>query len=744
MADKIYDGKFIGTVIKVDKENRRAGVFIPKLMETMYSADAQEYRYATNNGLQLSNINTAISNVIEKKNYIWIKARDIAEPLPDIGSKVLIEFVDNNPRLGYYRPWGPNGDYKVIEEEKYPEVFKLKINAERDIKKEYLVDVKFPDYFVGTASVDDDEHKITYNINENFDFYKGNNLTNVIRNLQKSVAFVEKKYMTEFLTALKDNLLFEETPHNENYWIDHTSTYTLDENNEKVLNQVEHRHYYFKVNALRDVNNNLLDIHNLTVQDMIDLLNNFDYFAYPVHNYEQIQSIIYEYKDKLSKASTAKDGVDILTDLENTLSQFALTVETDTFKTFTKIKSYGINKVRETENLLDANSEYSYYNKLLTGLKDTYSLYLRYRSNYEKLTDEEKAAINQLINIYIIDDNIRLVFSRALGTSNKNTIDKYLHYIKSIFRTKPLINYQYSRDGQTLESSIVKSTHLFKHLSTSDFMTTIDDMELDMRKLRRKDMLSIDFKDYDRNINLFPVINNFDISKSAFNVVDWVDDTDRSILDPDYILIKSIDVTPKFIGMYIEFVNNTLNFNVVNNNNLEYKLYIGNVEKTLDEVKEYVLANGMSRSFKIKLEYPSMEVDKETNTKRIRKLEIAIDYTSDEYVNAINNLIVELGTVTEDDVELYKSRIDYINNLYSLMDTNKLPQQSITIMENVLSMYNTKFVAKFAEIFDQYKTDKSYFNTIKTEYLALTTAQQEQFKSGLSNSDLNLLNKILQ
>ena len=182
MADKIYDGKFIGTVIKVDKENRRAGVFIPKLMETMYSADAhipklmetmysadaQDYRYATNNGLQLSNINTAISNVIEKKNYIWIKALNITDPLPDIGSKVLIEFVDNNPRLGYYRPWGPNGDYKVIEEEKYPEVFKLKINAERDIKKDYLVDVKFPDYFVGTTSVDDDEHKITYNINENF------------------------------------------------------------------------------------------------------------------------------------------------------------------------------------------------------------------------------------------------------------------------------------------------------------------------------------------------------------------------------------------------------------------------------------------------------------------------------------------------------------------------------------------------------------------------------------------------
>ena len=736
MASDLLKQTFIGTVLKVDRENRRVGVFIPKLMATMYDSEAQDYNYATNNGIALNNLSTAISNTVEKKNYLWIKPRERSNGLPDVGSKVLVKFLDGNPRLGYYCVWNINGDYKIIEEEKYPELFNLEIDADRAIKKGYDVKINFPQYFNTTAYTDDENHEITYNVNENFSFYKGTKLQTVINNLQKSVEFVEKKYIAEFLVTIMSRNIFETKPTAEPYWTSHISTYTtqLNENNEEetVLNQTEVKHKFFTINTT-----------NKTRDEIISAVNNIDLFAYPLHNYNIVEQIVAEYKDILNKTTNAKDAAKAATELESKLAEYGTTVQQDVHKEFLAIRKEAAESILAQSNLLDSDIQYNYYNKLLAGLAETYTLYTDYRARYEKLTDADKELISDRINIYLIDDNIRLMFMRALNSSDKTNVDDYIHYIKSIYRTKPIIKYHYSRDGSVEESSTVLSEHLFKHLTSSDYVATIGKYEYDVRKLRRQDMLSDEFKNEKREVKLYPIVGNLDIAKCAFQVVNWYDDAGRSILDPSYTLIRSIDVKPKFIGMYISTDETNVDFTVVNDDDIEYNLYIGNVQHTYEEVKQYVKDNSLSSNFKIYLEYPSMEKDKLTNATKWKKLEISINYSSSEYVEALTELIYDLNKMDLTNFSSYIPRIEYVNRIYKLMNHNKLSQDVHNIMTDINSKYDSYKINEVSKNFELVKLGVYTNENFKNDYNGLTTSQQESFKSGLESDDLATLNTII-
>ena len=160
---------YIGTVLKIDKENRRVGVYIPKLMPTLYSGDATEYKYPTNSGLNVDLTNVNISSTVTKTNYMWVKGENADDPLPDIGSKVRIVFLDESPRLPYWRKFNYNGDYSVIEEERYPKLINLQVNnheLEVNTADEILLEV--PDYYSIVSEQQEKTKKIS--IQDNFNF----------------------------------------------------------------------------------------------------------------------------------------------------------------------------------------------------------------------------------------------------------------------------------------------------------------------------------------------------------------------------------------------------------------------------------------------------------------------------------------------------------------------------------------------------------------------------------------------
>lgn len=119
------NGDFIGTVVGYDLVDRTVDVFIPKLMPMI-----PENRKSTNTITNLGNlsVNIKYNPNITLKSSIKVKPLKADEPMPDIGSKVLIYFLDNSIHQGIWEKFNVNNDYQIIEDEKYPEYFKIAVN----------------------------------------------------------------------------------------------------------------------------------------------------------------------------------------------------------------------------------------------------------------------------------------------------------------------------------------------------------------------------------------------------------------------------------------------------------------------------------------------------------------------------------------------------------------------------------------------------------------------------------------
>lgn len=125
-----FGGEFIGIVKAYDKISREVAVYIPKLMPAI-SEDDIEKDILTDNGL--SDINEVFyDKQTHISNLLWVRAYDTDEPLPEIGSKVLVEFFESDPKLGYWEKFNMNDDYSVIESEKYPSLGEIKIGNKAD------------------------------------------------------------------------------------------------------------------------------------------------------------------------------------------------------------------------------------------------------------------------------------------------------------------------------------------------------------------------------------------------------------------------------------------------------------------------------------------------------------------------------------------------------------------------------------------------------------------------------------
>lgn len=154
----IINNYYIGKVMKSDPITRKVYCYIPRLMMGLSGTNVYS-KYVASKKKNIKNIDQLnVSNTLNKSNIFAVSARDVDEPLPEVGSLVLIYFLDNLENC-YWIKHNHNGSYKVIESERYPELFKISIN-DKEISFNNSDKVKFsiPDDF-NVIVLEDKENK---------------------------------------------------------------------------------------------------------------------------------------------------------------------------------------------------------------------------------------------------------------------------------------------------------------------------------------------------------------------------------------------------------------------------------------------------------------------------------------------------------------------------------------------------------------------------------------------------------
>ena len=208
MADKYtFNDIYIGTVLKVDRDKRRVGAYIPRLMSALSGNEELEYQLPTNNGLTNVSFSTNMNKSVTKINYIWLKSWFYKQPLPNVGSKIQAIFIDGNLTTGFWKSFDPNGDYETIPEESHLKQFKININgSEKTVYSDSTLSIQFPDYFDIVSNTDETTKNTTFLLNENYNFYKGNSLIDVINNLEKTVEFLSSQVTTNYNDTVNNEL----------------------------------------------------------------------------------------------------------------------------------------------------------------------------------------------------------------------------------------------------------------------------------------------------------------------------------------------------------------------------------------------------------------------------------------------------------------------------------------------------------------------------------------------------------
>lgn len=154
-----FEGSFIGTVVGYDVTTREVDVFIPKLMPGV--PDGQK-DITTKTNLGNKNIKINYNDNITLSSSIRVKSEDINKPMPNIGSKVSVYFLEGQFRWGYWSKFNPNGDYDVIEEEKYNNLYTIQIGEKEIIvKEEDRIEIELPEGF-DVILTEDPENKIKH------------------------------------------------------------------------------------------------------------------------------------------------------------------------------------------------------------------------------------------------------------------------------------------------------------------------------------------------------------------------------------------------------------------------------------------------------------------------------------------------------------------------------------------------------------------------------------------------------
>jgi hypothetical protein len=164
-----FEEYFVGTVVDYNQKTRMVSAFIPKIMPGIANGRGFSSTVATTTGTTKITGLTDYNSVITLRNSLWLKPLDWNEPLPKPGSKVLIYFIDGNPKLGFWIPFNPNNDYTVIDQEKYKNLFRLNIQDKMiNVTDSDIIQINFPDSFKSIYSENDKHKTISLNRREDY------------------------------------------------------------------------------------------------------------------------------------------------------------------------------------------------------------------------------------------------------------------------------------------------------------------------------------------------------------------------------------------------------------------------------------------------------------------------------------------------------------------------------------------------------------------------------------------------
>jgi hypothetical protein len=164
-----FSDLFIGIVLETDVLTRRLGIYIPKLMPAISESSSYSSEISTNsNNAFIEGVK--YNTTLKVKNTIWAAPWNVDFKLPKPGSKVIIYFIDDSPKSVYWFPFNSNGDYEVLDEEKYAKVINLKVgNSNIEVFEEDSVNLNLPSNFSTTYFDSADKQKeINIEYRENY------------------------------------------------------------------------------------------------------------------------------------------------------------------------------------------------------------------------------------------------------------------------------------------------------------------------------------------------------------------------------------------------------------------------------------------------------------------------------------------------------------------------------------------------------------------------------------------------
>lgn len=158
---------FIGSVLEFDLITRKVAAHIPKLMPAISNDSPYSLESPTSSSVNISGVE--YSNTITTRNSFWVSSWNVDNPMPTVGSKVAIFFIDGNPKNGFWVPFNSNGMYDVVDSEKYKELYTLQIGDRTvTINEEDKVQFTIPNSVSVVYNEEDKTKRINLIFTENY------------------------------------------------------------------------------------------------------------------------------------------------------------------------------------------------------------------------------------------------------------------------------------------------------------------------------------------------------------------------------------------------------------------------------------------------------------------------------------------------------------------------------------------------------------------------------------------------
>lgn len=478
---------YVGVVMDIDREKRTCYVFIPKLMMGLPDSTIINNEYPVEDINIINKTELNIAKSLTKTNILKVYAEDLDEPMPSIGSLVLVYFLEGNPKYGYWEKFNPNGKYEIIEEERYPKSFTIQLNNKTiDVNQDDIIQINIPEDYDITVIESNKTKQI--NILENKELKTSlYNLKQYVQALQDNVSFIVKNQKSESIAKLNTSYSTLDAEYSDKTLINNMLNYIL-----KQINYISYNEL-----SLEDIVSVTTDIDD-KIKSLKDLINAYTNY---VTKYETVWSSEYG-------LLTTNDAKKEITERYNNLLE----------NNYDLIKSE-IDNILEKLNTQRTISVYFEDIELQSKTKDIGDDF--YLPNNKKLVDAylikyPSATTSDIVyNITnsegVQQNNIDIIREASIANGS---IDYNEHY-SSIGCISIHDNPKLSKENQITVSKYIKSQDIYLNLVNLDFDIILIPSDEEPTNPTNYMMAVIDSTEYHTNITNQNKVTLEDISLSV-------------------------------------------------------------------------------------------------------------------------------------------------------------------------------------------------------------------------------------